>query len=209
MPKISEEHRAEKRQQIIAATLRCVERDGFHKTTMAAVVKESGLSAGSVYTYFRGKSDIIRAIAESGLTAVAEAITSFTPDPDSGDAAPPPERAIEAATQHLLDLSEELGVDLPRIALQTWAEAARDPEVRDLMAPEARRIRAAWRTYAEGAVAAGRFHPDADPERIAIVLTGLLPGFILQRIIVGDVSPKIYGAGLSDLLAAPSQRATQ
>ncbi|MER7604310.1 TetR/AcrR family transcriptional regulator [Nocardioides sp. NPDC127503] len=208
MPKISEEHRAEKRQQIIAATLRCVERDGFHKTTMAAVVKESGLSAGSVYTYFRGKSDIIRVIAESGLTTIAQAITSFTPDPSSGEDTPPPERAIEAATQHLLDLSAELGVDLPRIALQTWAEAARDPEVRELMAPEARRIRAAWRTYAEGAIEAGRFPRDADPERIAMVLTGLLPGFILQRLMLGDVTPKVYAAGLTDLLGY-SQRATQ
>lgn len=208
MPKISEEHRAEKRQQIIAATLRCVERDGFHKTTMAAVVKESGLSAGSVYTYFRGKSDIIRVIAESGLTTIADAITRFTPDPSSGEGTLPPERAIEAATQHLLDLSEDLGVDLPKIALQTWAEAARDPEVRELMAPEARRIRAAWRSYAEGAIETGRFHRDADPERIAMVLTGLLPGFILQRLMLGDVTPKIYGAGLADLLDY-SQRATQ
>lgn len=208
MPKISEEHRAEKRQQIIAATLRCVERDGFHKTTMAAVVKESGLSAGSVYTYFRGKSDIIRAIAESGLTTIADAITHFTPDPSSGEGTLPPERAIEAATQHLLDLSEDLGVDLPKIALQTWAEAARDPEVRELMAPEARRIRAAWRSYAEGAIETGRFHRDADPERIAMVLTGLLPGFILQRLMLGDVTPKVYGAGLADLLDY-SQRATQ
>ena len=200
MPKISEEHRAEKRQQIIAATLRCVERDGFHKTTMAAVVKESGLSAGSVYTYFRGKSDIIRVIAESGLTTIVEAITRFTPDPSSDEDALPPSRAIEAATQHFLDVSEELGVDLPRIALQTWAEAARDPEIREVMAPEARRIRAAWRSYAEGAIAAGRFRKDADPERIAMVLTGLLPGFILQRLMLGDVTPKIYAAGLTDLL---------
>jgi AcrR family transcriptional regulator len=200
MPKISEEHRAEKRQQIIAATLRCVERDGFHKTTMAAVIKESGLSAGSVYTYFGGKKHIIRAIAESGLTTISEAITSFVPDAGSDEVVLPPERAIEAATQHLLDIAEELGVDLPRIALQTWAEAARDPEVRELMAPEARRIRAAWRTYAEAAVEAGRFRGDADPERIAMVLTGLLPGFILQRIMLGDVTPKVYASGLADLL---------
>lgn len=200
MPKVSDEHRAEKRQQIIAATLRCVERDGFHKTTMAAVVKESGLSAGSVYTYFRGKNDIIHAIAQSGLTGVTDAINRLIPDEGSGMDAPPPEWAIEAATQHVLDLATELGVDLPRIALQTWAEAARDPEIHALMAPEARRIRGAWRNYAEKAIDAGQFRRGADPERIAMVLTGLLPGFILQRIMLGDVTPKIYAAGLADLL---------
>lgn len=208
MPKVSDEHRTEKRQQIIAATLRCVERDGFHKTTMAAVVQESGLSAGSVYTYFRGKHEIIHAIASSGVTGVRDAINRLLPAAGSGESPPPPERALEAATQHLLDLSEQLGINLPRIALQTWAEAARDPEFLALMAPEARGIRAAWRSYAEAAIDAGQFRKGADPERVAMVLTGLLPGFILQSVVMGDVTPEAYAAGLTDLLDYP-QRATQ
>lgn len=200
MPKVSDEHRTEKRQQIIAATLRCVERDGFHKTTMADVVRESGLSSGSVYTYFRGKHEIIHAIASSGVTGIKDAINDLVAEADSGAAPPPPERAIETATQHLLNLSEELGINLPRIALQTWAEAARDPEFLALMAPEARGIRAAWRGYAEAAIEAGQFRKDADPEKIAMVLTGLLPGYILQLVVIGDVTPKAYAAGLTHLL---------
>ncbi|MGH3350813.1 MAG: TetR/AcrR family transcriptional regulator [Nocardioides sp.] len=200
MPKVSDEHRTEKRQQIIAATLRCVERDGFHKTTMAAVVQESGLSAGSVYTYFRGKHEIIHAIASSGVTGVKDAINGLIPETGSGEAPPPPAQALEAATRHLLDLSDQLGINLPRIALQTWAEAARDPEFLALMAPEARGIRAAWRRYAEAAIVAGQFREGADPEKIAMVLTGLLPGFILQLVVIGDVTPETYAAGLTDLL---------
>lgn len=200
MPKVSAEHRSEKRQQIIAATLRCVERDGFHKTTMADVVKESGLSAGSVYTYFRGKHEIIHAIASSGVTGVKDSISGLIPEAGSGQAPPPPERALEAAVQHLLDFSEQLGINLPRIALQTWAEAARDPEFLALMAPEARGIRAAWRRYAEAAIDAGQFREDADPEKIAMVLTGMLPGFILQHVVIGDVTPRTYAEGLTDLL---------
>lgn len=200
MPKVSDEHRTEKRQQIIAATLRCVERDGFHKTTMAAVVQESGLSAGSVYTYFRGKHEIIHAIASSGVTGLKDAINDLIEAASSGAAPPPPERAIETATQHILDLSAELGINLPRIALQTWAEAASDPEFLALMAPEARGIRAAWRKYAEAAIEAGQFRKDADPEKIAMVLTGLIPGYILQLVVIGDVTPKAYAAGLTDLI---------
>lgn len=200
MPKVSDEHRTEKRQQIIAATLRCVERDGFHKTTMAAVIEESGLSAGSVYTYFRGKHEIIHAIAASGVTGVKDAIDRLTPEAGSGETPPPPGRALEAATQHLLDFSGQLGIDLPRIALQTWAEAARDDEFLALMAPEARGIRAAWRRYAESAIDSGLLRKDADPDRVAMVLTGMLPGFILQRVVMGDVTPATYAAGLNDLL---------
>ena len=140
------------------------------------------------------------AAALAKIQEATDAINRLVPADGSDEEPPQPAWALEAATQHLLDLADQLGVDLPRIALQTWAEAARDPEIHAVMAPEARRIRAAWRNYAEHAIAAGALRKDADPEKVAMVLTGLLPGFILQRIMLGDVTPKTYAAGLTDLL---------
>ena len=61
MPKVSEAHRAARREQIIDAAIRCVGREGFHRTTMSHVIAESGLSAGAVYGYFTGKEDLIKA----------------------------------------------------------------------------------------------------------------------------------------------------
>ena len=200
MPKVSEEHRAEKRRQIIAAMLRCVARDGFHRSTMAGVVKESGLSAGSVYTYFRGKNEIIRAMVESGLTGAREAIIAMASRGGMGDDFHSPDAVLLAATQHLVDLAEQFDVDLPRVALQIWAEAARDPEICEIVEPEARRVRGAWRYYAQAAIEAGQLRSDADPEKVAMVLTGLLPGFVMQRIVLGDVTPTAYAMGLAGLL---------
>ncbi len=45
---------------------------GFHKTTMADVIRESGLSAGAVYGYFKSKEEIVAAIADDALSAVDE-----------------------------------------------------------------------------------------------------------------------------------------
>ena len=73
MPRVSDEHRASRREQILAAGWRCVAREGFHKTSMADVIRESGLSAGAVYPYFRSKDEIIAAIAEK-VVAGADAI---------------------------------------------------------------------------------------------------------------------------------------
>ncbi len=39
-----------------------------------------------------------------------------------------------------------------------------------------------------------------DPEYIAQALFGLLPGFMLQRLILGDVTPDSYSAGLRAIL---------
>jgi AcrR family transcriptional regulator len=64
MPRITQARAEARRQQIIKAALACFARDGFHKTTMQDVVKQSGLSAGAIYCHFAGKNDIILAVVE-------------------------------------------------------------------------------------------------------------------------------------------------
>lgn len=195
MPKVSAEYRAARRQQIVDAMLRCVARDGFHKTTMAAVISESGLSAGAVYLYFKSKDELIRAIAElvvgEGLSVVTDSST---------DDVPPPHQVLAAALERVVALGERRGVDVHRVALQAWAEAARNPEIRAIYAREGERGRAVWATYAEQAIAAGHLPADADPMRVAHALIGLIPGFMVQRLIFGDLTPLGYAAGLADLM---------
>jgi AcrR family transcriptional regulator len=67
MPRVSERHAAARRGQILAAALRCFERDGFQRTTMQDIFRESGLSPGAVYTYFFGKDQIVREVAAEVL----------------------------------------------------------------------------------------------------------------------------------------------
>ncbi|WP_165827643.1 TetR family transcriptional regulator [Mycolicibacterium sp. GF69] len=201
MPKVSEEHRAARREQIIDAMLRCVARDGFHKTTMAAVVGESGLSAGAVYLYFKGKDDLIRAIAElvagEGLSVVLDRAVADVP---------PPHRVLEAVLERVIAIGEERGIELHRVALQTWAEAARDPEIKAIYRREGSRGRAAWATYVERAIAAGHLQHDADPARIAHTLIGLIPGYMVQRLFFEDLTPASYAAGLADLTGCAAMR---
>ena len=64
MPKISTAQRETRRQQILDAALRCFSRDGFHNTTTADIVGESGVSQGTLYLYFTTKDDIIVALAD-------------------------------------------------------------------------------------------------------------------------------------------------
>lgn len=196
MPKVTEEHRAARRDQIVRAMLQCVARDGFHKTTMASVIRESGLSAGAVYLYFKSKQDLIRAIAETGISGIARVVEEAA----VADELAAPDQVIFAVTQRVVDLGQELGVELHKVAMQTWAEAVRDPEVLATAREEAERIRGAWLTYARRAVDAGFLASDAQPEAVARALMGLLPGFMLQRLVFGDLTPEVYAAGVADLL---------
>jgi AcrR family transcriptional regulator len=72
MPKVSEQHAAARRRQIVEAASRCFARRGFHRTTMKDIFRESGLSPGAVYTYFFGKDDLIAAVAEDAARGDAD-----------------------------------------------------------------------------------------------------------------------------------------
>lgn len=48
MPKISDAQRTARRTQILDAFRVCVAREGFHRTSMAEVIGEAGLSPGEI-----------------------------------------------------------------------------------------------------------------------------------------------------------------
>jgi AcrR family transcriptional regulator len=195
MPKVSEAHRAARRRQILDAAGRCFVRDGFHATSMQDVFRESGLSAGAVYRYFPGKHAIVAAIAQEVLVELTGAFDEIT----GGEAVPP----LDEAMARVLGVAHRLaGPDgAGPIALQVWSESRRDPLLADLVATAYRTIRARFVQLVEAAGEAGQLPPGTDPEPLGAVLFGAMLGFVLQRLLVGDVDPAEYGAGLRALLA--------
>jgi AcrR family transcriptional regulator len=87
-----------------------------------------------------------------------------------------------------------------RIAVQVWAEALREPALADLVRVTYARIRSRFVGLVERAQEAGRIPADADPGQVGTVLFGMLPGYILQRLLVGGVDPAVYRAGLRAVL---------
>jgi AcrR family transcriptional regulator len=196
MPRVSDEHRTARREQILDAAVRCVAREGFHRTTMAHVIAESDLSAGAVYGYFKGKPDLIRAIASRALGGFAELLHEVATGPGPVS----PASALRAVVTQVERLAEESGGDFPRVGLHAWSEAARDPEVREIVRASVERVHGAWlevlaRAEVDGTLRAG------DHAATARVMTGLMPGFVLQGPLLGSVDGAAYVAGFEALTA--------
>lgn len=172
-------------------------REGFHKTTMAAVIAESGMSAGAVYGYFTSKNDIIRAIADSVLGRMTEQLERL-----ARDATPvPPIGALEAMLEHIRELDQD--GDVPRVAVQVWAEAGRDEAIAAIVRERMQRVRSVWSDLLTRARAEGLLSPDADPEAVARVMLGAMVGFLQQHLLFGDVEPRSYADAFRALTAAP------
>jgi len=56
-----------RREEILEAALKCFSKRGYHDTRMDDIIKESGLSKGAIYWYFKGKRDIFIFLIEQHL----------------------------------------------------------------------------------------------------------------------------------------------
>jgi AcrR family transcriptional regulator len=196
MPRVSEAHLTARRDQIIdAATARFAE-NGFQATGMAEVIEASGLSAGAVYRYFKSKDELIAAIVDRVL---GQAAARFEHLLEEGHA-PDPADAVAAAVDLVVTVGQAGPVDMTRVAVQAWAEALRNPGVHDVASTAYRTMRGYFVEVARRAQQAGRLPVDADPVHVGAGLLSLVLGFLLQRLLLGDVDPQGYVSALGVLL---------
>lgn len=162
---------------------------------MDDVIAATGMSSSAVYRYFRSKTEIIHASTDEGLARVqAIFVTLLERDP-----VPDP---VETLTLVVGELNSRVGnpdYDMTRIALQTWAEALRDP----VLQKRAREMyRQAQDSIAELAVRwrdRGDISADADTDAVAATLFSLMHGLIVMHHLVDDVPAVELRKGLASL----------
>lgn len=174
VPKVSAEHTAARRQQILDAALACFDRAGFHRTSMQDIYAESGLSAGAVYHYFSSKEDLVEAIAEQRHAREAELIAEAMDAPDLGRAL---HRLAELYFGWLTDPEEQRR---RKVGVQVWAEAVHHEGIRAIVRRGADQ-RLLLTGYLARAQDAGQLSLDADPEAITRLYLAIFQGFLLQQ----------------------------
>ena len=61
-PKMPQEHRDFRRQQILNAAWECFADKGYQQTTIRDIAERMNLSTGIIYSYFKGKDELLEAI---------------------------------------------------------------------------------------------------------------------------------------------------
>lgn len=74
MPKLTPETQLARKHQIIEAAIDCFAAQGFANTSMADIIKASGLSAGSIYSHFKSKDEIFQAAADHAFSFLTETL---------------------------------------------------------------------------------------------------------------------------------------
>jgi AcrR family transcriptional regulator len=208
MPRISPAKEQEVRDRIVAAAVRVFSEKGYHSSTIADVVRESGLSVGAIYTYFTSKEALFRQscdlIAARGLDQLAERLAPATTTA---------QRLTIAIAMYVETIDEFEGAPGQISLVQAWAEAEREPGVREMLSARRERLVGAGRYLISQGVASGELPASLDVDAVTRGFLGLLDGLLLQRIEAGSAYrpedlERRAGAILELMLAAGAARPT-
>ncbi len=72
-PKVSQEHKEQRRTELLTAAKTVFIKNGYERTTMKHVMDEAKVSRGGLYQYFSNKEDLYEAILEEQLKQANEA----------------------------------------------------------------------------------------------------------------------------------------
>ncbi len=196
MPKVSQQYLDGRRSEILDAAIACFSRDGLHRTTMKDIVRESQLSPGAIYNYFKSKEEIIEAIAERRQEKEGELIFEAI---QRGPAASALTRVRDAFLDELGNPKERLR---RRVSVQLWAEAQRSTGVRKIVRRSFEEPRKLLTEALLDAQKSGAIARWADVDAIACFVIAAFHGLVLQQEWDSDFSPEPHKLLLDLLLKA-------
>src|SRR5262245_51620805 len=179
MPRVTAAHEHEVRDRILGAALRVFGERGFHGSTIADVVRESGLSVGAIYTYFKGKDELFLAACDlasgRGFGELAARLArgrNLT-------------ERLAIAVGFYFDSAEGEAAEHPGNAdflVQAWAQADAEPAAREMLRRRREQLVLAATFMLEEGIARGELPRWLDAPAVARAYMALLDGMLLVRI---------------------------
>lgn len=207
MPRITEERREARREQILDAARACLLEHGLEAVSMEMIIARSGLSTGAVYRYFKGKDEIIRAAVAATTGEIGAAVAPILAGASSGPPAELVGKLLAAWVGYAHSgVGAAAGVDRMPAALHGWSYAQTDPELKAAVRATLRGFRERFapivrRWQADGVIAA-----DVEPDAVAQLILTISLGFVAQRSLTGDADVRAHADALAALMAKASQQ---
>jgi AcrR family transcriptional regulator len=161
----------ERQQQILEAAIRVFAQHGFHEARMEDIARESGLSKGAVYLYYKSKDAIIAALLRTMFTWM---MRGFRTAIEGGGTAT---ERLQAMMGMFADEIDRMAVAMP-ILLEFYSIAARQSSVREFFSHVYEEFRDVLARLIRQGIENGEFRA-VDPEEVALTLLALTEGLTL------------------------------
>jgi AcrR family transcriptional regulator len=205
VPRITLAHEQAVRTRIIESALRVFAEKGYHGATIADVVRDSGLSVGAIYTYYRGKDELFLASCDfSSGQGLGELGTRLATGRSAAD-------KVAIAMGFFLDaLAGKPGEpDMASALVMQWSRAEADPGIRASLARRRDQLATVGELLIREAVANGELPPWVDAPALTGALVSFLDGLLVWRVELGaayrrDLAERRALALLQPVLASAS-----
>lgn len=162
MPKISEERRAERREEILAGARRCFADNGYEGATVARLEDEIGLSRGAIFNYFPSKEDLFVELAVRDSARMSEIWVN---------------EGLEAIVREVVELDPAWLF----VYLELFRRVRNDPEFCAKIDARLKESAPANRARVDEAQRTGEFRDDIGPKEIGMFVNLVLNGLALMR----------------------------
>jgi TetR/AcrR family transcriptional regulator, transcriptional repressor of aconitase len=203
MPKITQERRDARREQILEAARACVQEHGLEAVSMEMIISRSGLSTGAVYRYFKGKEEIMTAAVAAATAGLAQAPAPILDNPNPP---PLPEFVGQVISTGVTFASRAEGIDMLTVAIHGWSHSQTEPGLRAATNVAYQGLRGRFAAAVIKWQEAGAVDPAADPNQIAQLILSICLGFVAQRALAGNADQAAHVAALA-ALTEPAIRA--
>jgi AcrR family transcriptional regulator len=174
VPRITAARAGIQRERILDAALSCFAREGFQAATMQDIVAESGLSPGAIYGYFKGKTDMVMAIASERHAMERRRMEHAMTAGDIHDS------LIRLVEGFVLGLRDAQEARWRRLAVQLWAESLSNPRLKREALDGVAQAIDVLSPMVKKAQREGRWPSHLDPESASRVMVAILQGVSLQ-----------------------------
>ncbi len=201
MPRITEERREVRREQILEAARACLQEHGLEAVSMEMIIARSGLSTGAVYGYFRGKDQIINAVIVEGTAQMAEDLAPILTNPDP----PPLPEFVGQVLNTVVNFGRHKkgGIDRLLVSLHGWSHSQSEPALQAATRASYAGLRVLFAETVRRWQITGKFDAEADPEGVAELLTSITLGFVAQRAMAGSADVAAHVAALKSITRWP------
>jgi AcrR family transcriptional regulator len=197
VPRITEERREARREQVLEAARACLQEHGLEAVSMEMIIARSGLSTGAVYGYFKGKDQIINEMVSEGTAQLGAQLLPVLTNPEP----PPLPELVEQVLRAIVGFGRNKKGDTDRllVSIHGWSQSQSDPALKAATRASYSGLRRLFADVARRWQAAGTFDATADPEGTAELLTSITLGFVAQRALAGSADVAAHVTALEML----------
>jgi AcrR family transcriptional regulator len=174
MPKLKPETLEARRNQILEAALTRFADTGYNLTTMDDIVREAGLSKGSIYTYFNSKKELFlslleKMIGDTGLISIL-----------SSSRLTGRQKLDSAMAGMIAFTTTKTYQDYAALLMDAWAQSQVDEDVKQTLAAIYSQLRSLFEQLIEQSISSSEFKP-VDSTALANVFIALFDGLMVQK----------------------------